>query len=186
MKHKLSCRTAYTPSQSGMSLIETAIALTILVITTVGLLSMGMIATGTTENQGHLVARTTEYAQDKMEQLTALAYSDQVSDTTQGLTCTPSSVPACNSGTGLAVGGSSDPTAPVTGYVDYLDSSGNVLAYTGGAAPSTWFYVRVWQISQFSANLKQITITAKVKIQVGSPQGSLPQSTLSSLKSSPF
>jgi len=30
----------------------------------------------TTENQGHLQARASEYAQDKMEQLLSLAYTD--------------------------------------------------------------------------------------------------------------
>ena len=172
--------------QAGMSLIETVIALAILVTCTVGIMALGMVATGITENQGHLAARTSEYAQDKMEQLIALSYGDAVTDTTQGLACGPSSTPACTSGTGLAVGGSSDPTAPTLGYVDYLDVSGNVLAYTGGAAPANWQYVRAWQISQFSANLKQITVTAKVKIQVGASQGSLPQSTLASLKANPF
>ena len=181
------CRLIHHPSQAGMSLLETMIALAILLIATVGLLSMGMAAIGTTENQGHLAARTAEYAQDKMEQLMSLGYPDQVTDTTQFPACNPSSTnpPACTTGTGLAVGGSSDPTAPVAtpgnGYVDYLDVNGNPIAGTGD-----WFYIRVWQISQFSANLKQITVTAKVRRQVGAPQGALPQSTLVSLKAKPF
>src|SRR6266849_1543702 len=175
------------PPQAGMSLLETMIALAILLIATVGLLSMGMAAIGTTENQGHLTARTAEYAQDKMEQLISLAFGDPVTDTTQFPPCSPTttSPPACTTGTGLAIGGSSDPTAPVTtpgnGYVDYLDINGNPIAGTGD-----WFYIRVWQISQFSANLKQITVTAKVRRQVGAPQGALPQSTLVSLKAKPF
>jgi hypothetical protein len=172
--------------QSGISLLETLMALAILIIASAGIMSIGAVAMKTTENQGHLAARTSEYAQDKMEQLIALAYSDALTDTTQGVNCTPSSTPACNNGTGLAVGGSSDPTSPVTGYVDYLDNSGNVLTYTGGSAPSNWFYIRVWQVSQFSTNLKQITVTAKVQSQVGSSGGSLPQSTLASLKANPF
>jgi len=65
--------------------------------------------------------------------------------------------------------------------VDYLDLSGNPIAGTGN-----WFYIRVWQISQFATNLKQITVTTRVRRQVGAPQGALPQSTLVSLKSSPF
>jgi prepilin-type N-terminal cleavage/methylation domain-containing protein len=115
-------------NHSGMTLLETMIALTILVITTTGILTMGMVASGTTENQGHLAARTSEYAQDKVEQLIGLAWSDSTSDTTL--------IPMGTAGTGLAAGGSSDPTAPVTGYVDYLDSSGNLLVYTGGTVPS--------------------------------------------------
>lgn len=168
--------------QSGMSLIETLIAITILIITTTGILTMGMVATGTTENQGHLAARTSEYAQDKLEQLISLAWSDSVTDTTVN--------PMTTGGTGLTAGGSSDPMAPVTGYVDYLDNSGNLLVYTGGTPPGNWFYVRVWQISIPDAvnypNLKQITVTAKVKNHVGAPQGALPQSTVTTMKSSPF
>jgi hypothetical protein len=182
-----------------MSLLETMIALAILLIATVGLLSLGMAAIGTTENQGHLTARTAEYAQDKMEQLLSLAYGDAATDTTQFPPCTPisTSPPACTTGTGLAIGGSSDPTAPVAtpgnGYVDYLDISGNPIAGTGD-----WFYIRVWQISNppgsptcvYSGasipSLKQITVTAKVRREVGAPQGALPQSTLVSLKSCPF
>jgi type II secretory pathway pseudopilin PulG len=191
----------HRPSQVGMSLLETMIALAILLIATVGLLSMGMAAIGTTENQGHLMARTAEYAQDKMEQLMSLGYGDLVTDTTLFPACSPSSTtpPACSTGTGLAIGGNSDPTAPVAtpgnGYVDYLDISGNPIASTGN-----WFYIRVWQISTpagaastctvngvpNSPCLKQITVTAKVRRQVGAPQGALPQSTLAALKSNPF
>jgi len=170
------------PRQSGMSLLETMIALTILIIATVGILTISMVATGTTENQGHLAARTSEYAQDKLEQLIALAWGDTASDTTV--------LPVGTSGTGLSAGGSSDPTSPTTGYVDYLDTSGNLLTFTGGTPPSNWFYIRVWQISIPDSvnypNIKQIMVTSKVKAQVGAPQGALPQSTLTTLKSSPF
>jgi hypothetical protein len=161
-----------------MSLLETMIALTILLIATVGILTMGLMATGTTENQGHLAARTSEYAQDKMEQLISLSYGDGSTDTT-------AFPPVSTGGTGLAIGGSSNPGSPVTspgtGYVDYLDLSGQPVASTGN-----WYYIRVWQISQPVTNLKQITVTAKVKAQVGAPQGVLPQSTLVSMKTSPF
>lgn len=185
------------PSQSGMSLIETMIALGILLVASAGILPIGMIAVETTENQGHLTARTTEYAQDKMEQLMALAWGDTVTDTTQFPPCGPATTPSCTTGTGLAVGGSSDPTAPVTspgnGYVDYLDVTGNPSTVSGN-----WFYIRVWQISNPAGSnncvvqgasvpcLKQITVTAKVRSQVGAPQGGLPQSTISSLKTTPF
>src|SRR5436309_1366194 len=68
-------------SERGTSLIETAIATGILLVVMAGLLSMAALATTYTGNHGHLEARTTEYAPDKMEQLLALAYSDAVSDT---------------------------------------------------------------------------------------------------------
>ena len=41
-----------------------------------GLLSMAALATTYTENHGHLEARTTEYAQDKLEQLLTLPFTD--------------------------------------------------------------------------------------------------------------
>jgi hypothetical protein len=161
-----------------MSLLEVMIALAILLIASVGIMTMGTVAIATTENQGHLAARTAEYAQDKMEQLNSLAWNDQLTDTT-------AFPPASTGGSGLTVGGSSDPNSPVTtpgtGYVDYLDISGQPATSTGN-----WFYIRVWQISTFSTNLKQITVTAKVRRQVGAPAGALPQSTLTTLKSSPF
>ena len=67
--------------EEGTTLIETMIACGILFVALAGLMSMGTIATMHTENQGHLAPRTTEYAQDKMEQLMALAFTDGTSNT---------------------------------------------------------------------------------------------------------
>jgi hypothetical protein len=180
MKGKLQSQPLYSYKQAGTSLVETMIALSILLVVTIGIMSLATVAMSTTENQGHLAARTAEYAQDKMEQLMSLSYGDTTSDTT--------SFPSADSGgTGLAIGGSSDPSAPVTspgtGYVDYLDISGQPVSSTGN-----WYYIRVWQISYYGSgtNMKQITVTAKVRAQVGAPAGALPKSTLISLKSSPF
>src|SRR5881296_1300752 len=63
-------------SQAGISLIETTMALGLLLVVSAGILGLGAIALSTTENQGHLAARTAEYAQDKMEQLLALDTCD--------------------------------------------------------------------------------------------------------------
>ena len=164
-------------SETGSSLLEAIVATLILLVTMGGLLGMGGTASQTTENQGHLAARTTEYAQDKMEQLLALAYGYATSNTTV--------FPAANAGgTGLAVGGSSDPNAPVAGYVDYLDQNGNLLVAVGVIAPAAWFYKRVWEISSPSINLKQITVTAIVARSVAGAV--LPKSTVAALKTSPF
>ena len=177
MKREGSLTFCRCESQAGLSLLETMIATALLLIMAAGLLAVGLLATTTTENQGHLTARTTEYAQDKMEQLLALAWGDQLSDTTV--------FPATSSGgTGLAVGGSSDPSAPVAQYVDYLDANGNLLTVTGGNPPASWFYKRVLQISSPSATLKQVTVTAVVAAGVG--KGLRPQSTLSAMKTNPF
>ncbi|MFN7916209.1 MAG: hypothetical protein U0Q55_12790 [Vicinamibacterales bacterium] len=164
--------------QSGFSILETVFALSLLSVVALGLLPLGVIATTNTENQGHLMARTTEYAQDKMEQLLALAYGDVTSDTRQ--------FPAATSGgSGLAVGGSSDPATPVALYVDWLDIDGTLLASAGTTAPNNWYYKRVWEISNPSTNLKRIRVTTTVKSAVGST-GRIPQATVTSLKTFPF
>jgi len=99
-------------TERGTTLIETVIATSLLLVVMIGLLSMAALATVYTENHGHLEARTTEYAQDKMEQLLALVYTDIHADTIQ--------FPALPvGGTGLAVGGSSNTATPVNGYVDW-------------------------------------------------------------------
>ncbi len=185
--------------ESGMSLLETMIALTVLMIVAVGVMSLATVAVQTTENQGHLQSRATEYAQDKMEQLISLAYGDgdlgagTGTDTTVFPPCSPQTVspPACTTGTGLAVGGSSDPANPVStpgnGYVDYLDSAGNLTNATSTTDP--WYYIRVWKIEQAATNLKRITVTAQVRSTVGgtgSGAGAVPTATVVSLKSAPF
>jgi hypothetical protein len=170
-------RHAQPPADAGFSLIETMGALTLLLIVLSGLIGMDAVATRMTENYGHLSARTAEYAQDKMEQLLGLAYGDTTSDTTV--------FPATTSGgTGLAVGGSTDTSSPTTGYVDYLDANGNLVTGTGGAAPSTWYYKRVWQVSSPSTNLKQVTV--KVITSLGYAGNAAVSSTVAALKSYPF
>jgi pilin/secretion family protein with methylation motif len=162
-------------SQTGMSLVETMVALAMLLIVAAGVLSLGGIALATTENQGHLAARTAEYAQDKMEQLLALRYADVLTDTT----VFPSAITGI--GTGLQVGGGLNPNAPVAGYSDYLDATGNIVG-----AGANWEYVRVWQIAQNAAgNLKTVSVLSRVRAGVGQPQ-LLPQSTIVAQKSSPF
>jgi hypothetical protein len=155
----------------GFTLVETAVALSLTLIVAVGLLSMDVITTKQTENFGHLQARTTEYAQDKMEQLQALAYGN----TTANTAVFPA---AMTGGTGLAVGGSTDPAAPVAGYVDYFQQDGS----PGNA--TNWYFVRVWQITSPMANLKQITVT--VGVRLGFSGGQVQQTTLSAFKTFPF
>jgi len=163
--------------EAGTTLIETTIALAMMIVVMAGLMGMASIATSTTENQGHLSARTTEYAVDKMEQMLELTYGDAQSNTTV--------FPSLNSGgTGLAIGGSSDPAAPVVGYTDYLDVNGNILCSVatpcGNAPPDNWYYKRVWQITTPSVNLKRITVTAIVRTSVA--QAQLSQSTVAAFK----
>ncbi len=176
-------------SETGLTVMETMIALAMLLIVAGGVMGLAAVAVSTTETQGHLAARTAEYSQDKMEQLLALHFCDQITDTTVFPAIT---VPA---GTGLAgctnlaaatptasAGGGLSTTAPTAGYVDYLDASGNLVASTG-----QWEYIRVWQISvpAGSVGLKQITVLTKAKRSVGG-SAVVPQSTVVALKTYPF
>jgi len=182
--------------EAGMTLVETVIALAILLTVAVSVMSIGSVAIGTTESQGHLAARTAEYAQDKLEELSSLVYcdSDNVAPCNPLAAAPPSGTntttfpPTFGTGYGLAVGGSSNPSAPVNGYVDYLDANGALLG-GGVTPPATWYYIRVWQVTNpaGTTNLKQITVTSRVRFgATARGVGSLPQSTVAIMKSYPF
>jgi hypothetical protein len=177
--------------EQGVSLIETMVALGILLVVAAGTMPLAIMSLNSTENQGHLTARSAEYAQDKLEQLMALSFGDTVTDTRVF-----PAVPA--GGSGLTVGGSSDPAAPVDPYVDYLSADGALLASAGGP-PADWFYQRVWRVEEVGtadANcptavsaaricLKRITVTATVRRAIsGGPV--IPTVTLASFKTYPF
>jgi len=165
-------------SERGMALVETLMAASLILIVAAGLLPLGIVATSVTANDGHLAARTTQYAQDKMEQLLTLSYGDGTTDTTV--------FPVSSTGgTGLAAGGILDPANPVAGYVDYLDVNGALMQTAGVAPPTGCFYMRLWQVASPSVNLKQITVTTLVAVKTGSV-GRVPQSTLTTRKTFPF
>jgi hypothetical protein len=177
-------------SERGVSLLETVVALSVLLVGALGILPLGLVAVSTTESEGHLVARATEYSQDKMEQLLALAYADSTTDTR----VFPAPI---SGGTGLggslavgAVVGSSNPAAPVAGYVDYLTATGDtypVTAMLGTTAPAGWFYKRVWKIEcpTGTTGIKQVTVTTIVARRVGG-FGIVPRATMVALKTFPF
>jgi prepilin-type N-terminal cleavage/methylation domain-containing protein len=189
-------------SQRGMSLVETMIALAILLVVAAGVMSLAVVALSTTETQGHLTARTAEYAQDKMEQLMALTFCDGGTDGVSGTNTTVFPATTNPAGTGLGgctaatignvppaapptplTGGSLNTTAPSAGYVDYLDASGNLVGAT-----ANWEYMRAWQISQpaGSVGMKQISVRAQVRRSIGTNNGLLPTTTVVALKTFPF
>ena len=172
-------RTAFVTrlrGQHGVSLIETAIACAMMVTVLAGLASIAAVATMHTENEGHLSARTAEYAQDKMEQLLALAYNNTTSNTVV--------FPAADlGGTGLTAGGGTNTAAPVVGYVDWLGNDGSLLG-GGTTAPSAWFYKRMWQITMPTTGVKQLTVVVSVRSSVGGTM--LPKSTVVAVKAYQF
>ncbi len=161
----------------AVTLIESMIAVMILMVGIVSVMSMFSVAVGQNRNQGDLATRTTEYAQDKLEQLLALNFADGSTDTTV-------SPPASTGGTGLGGSmapsltvGSVDPTAPVSQYVDYLDPNGKVLPGSTGS-----LFTRQWSIATDSTgSLKTITVFAIAYSPKG--LGLAPSTTLVCLKS---
>ena len=203
MKKQTQSRSLRTrKSQAGMSLLETMFAVFIVLVVAVNVMAMAFAAITTTENQGHLAARTAEYAQDKMEQLLALRYCDFSTNTAVfpstpvGGTGLGNCVSAGNPAAGIppdprvpggTVGGL-NPAAPVAAYVDYLCVDGSYLG-TNTCTVVNWYYVRLWQITNPAIpggnNLKQITVLCQVRSGIGN-RTALPQSTVTSMKSYPF
>ena len=134
-------------TERGTTLIETVIATTLLMVVMVGLLSMAAARHRLYREPRASRSAHDGYAQDKMEQLLALVFTDAVSNTVV--------FPATSGGgSGLAVGGSSNTATPVNNYVDWLAQDGSLLG-GGTAPPANWFYERVWQISLTTASVKQ-------------------------------
>jgi hypothetical protein len=166
-------------SERGVSLIETLMAGAILLTVVIGVLPAFILGTQTTEQQGDIATRTTEYAQDKMESLIKLDFSDAATDTT----VFPPNV-AGGSGLGGSMlanssVGAVSPAAAIASYVDYLDSNGNLLTSSTGA-----YYTRQWSISTDStATLKTITVIVN-SVQAPGVKGLAPSASLVCIKSS--
>jgi hypothetical protein len=166
-------------SQRGITLIEALMAAAILITVVVEVLPVFILGFQTTEQQGDIATRTTEYAQDKMESLFKLDFGDAATDTT---VFPPNATGGYGLGGTMAANstvGAVPPTAAQAGYVDYLDSNGNLLTSSSGA-----YYTRQWSISTDStATLKTITVVVTA-MQVAGMKGLAPSAVLVCMKSS--
>jgi prepilin-type N-terminal cleavage/methylation domain-containing protein len=184
--------TASAADARGFSLVETMVGMTILLVVAAGVMPLAIVTMQISENQGHLVARSSEYAQDKLEQLMALSFGDTITDTRE--------FPAADTGgSGLTPGGSLNPAAPTFLYVDYLTADGVLIDSPDGTPPDGWFYQRLWRIEEVGAAdancpvtvsaaqicLKRITVTARVRI-AASAGPTIPSATVATLKTYPF
>jgi prepilin-type N-terminal cleavage/methylation domain-containing protein len=157
--------------QRGFTLLEMLFATVILTIAAAGVFALFGYSMMLSSSQGDHGTRTTEYAQDNMEQLMTLLFSDTASDPTQYPT-------ASSGGVGLTGGGSIDPAHPATGYVDYIAGDGTPVQSSTNAA-----YIREWLIADDSNSPHQIkTITVMVQ-KIAEAKGTiLPSTTLVSQK----
>jgi len=159
--------------QRGITLIETMVAAVVLLIGCGATMSLFSVAVAQISSQGDVGTKVTQYAQDKMEQLIVLSFADSSTDTTVD-------PPQPTGGTGLGgvmagdqTLGSTDPSAPVDGYVDYLDDSGQRTTN-----PTDASYVRQWSIAtNTSATLKTMAVRVRVTVQLAS-RGLPPTTTL--------
>jgi prepilin-type N-terminal cleavage/methylation domain-containing protein len=118
-------------SQAGLTLIELMIAVAILAVVSAGILGVFSMATSQNKQQGEFATRVTEYAQDKMEQLMALQYSDAQSDTTTmpwSSVTYSSGYAAWSSATSYSSGGNVNYNG--TSYVSNISSNLNITPGT--------------------------------------------------------
>jgi hypothetical protein len=158
----------------GTSLIETMFAVLISLLTISGLGGAVVQVTAITKDQGQEATRATIYAQDKMEALLALNFTNctKTSDV-QPASCNTTGISAPGWTEGLLPGGDVDTlqnecpsTGLSVGYVDYLDFSG--LSMTGSSCEDLASsegqyagYVRQWEISDVPSSgpaMKRISV----------------------------
>jgi len=165
--------------QRGTTLIETMIAAVVLVVGFVSTMSLFSVAVIRNSSEGEVGTLVTEYAQDKMEQLMALNFTDSGTNTTVSPTQTTGGTGLGGSMAGNQVVGNVAIASPSTGYVDYLDRSGNLLSNSTGA-----YFVRQWSIAtNATANLKTITVRTRA-LSTTASQGAAPDTTLVCSKAS--
>lgn len=189
--------------ENGVTLIETLIAVLIAVVgvfSVGGLIFQGVV---TNKNQGTEVTRATIYAQDKMEKLLSLNFTNCTQPiTSQPSSCNTTNINATGWTDGLLAGGATGPSVQATcpssgasvGYIDFLDSNGIQLPGASGATDcsaitsSNISYVRMWKISDVASTggppLKQISVAVYSQSAVNSQSGK-PVVMLSSVLSNP-
>jgi len=156
--------------EAGFSLVEVLVAAVILMT---GLIAVAqMFVTSTNQNMdARRVTTTSVLAQQKIEQLRALAWGfDEfglpVSDFASNIAVTP---PTPSGGVGLQASPDYSLFTSAPGYVDYLDAYGNWVG-TGMTPPANALYVRRWSIDPLPTNPNN-TLVFQVLVGRISPSG---------------
>ena len=158
-------------NKGGFSLIETMIAMFIMVFALISLAQLMALAIVVNKNQGRDATKATGFAHDKMEELTGLAFTD----TTTNVSVSPFSVTAS---TGLSASVNTlPPAAPAANYSDTLDQFGARTTIPGIIA-----FTRQWQITNVNTTLKQITVAVTSNKSFRSGNGALPVTVSVTLK----
>ena len=146
-------RARFNSNSRGFSLVEVLVAMGLLTVVSLGVAQLFALST-----RANVVAKgatsTTAMAEQKLEQLRGLTWGFDLagqglplSDTTTNLTVTPPT----NDGSGLNPSPSDSLEQNTTGFVDFLDGSGNWVG-TGSTPPATAVYIRRWSIQPLPTN----------------------------------
>jgi hypothetical protein len=190
---------------SGVTLIETMVAILVAIVGVFGLGSLVFEATVVSKNQGSEKTRATIYAQDKMEKLLSLDFTicTQSASSLPGA-CNTTGITDSGWTQGLLAGGplsSSQVTGPpvavncpdaagsAIGYTDFLDVNGQQLAGACSSMTSGISYVREWTITDLSPpvggpSLKAISVAVYSQSGIGA-EGGKPIVLVTSVLSAP-
>ena len=156
--------------EGGFSLVEVLVAAAILMTGLIAVAQM-FIASTNQNMEARRVTTTAVLAQQKIEQLRALAWGfDEfglpVSDFSTDIAVTP---PTPSGGVGLQASPDYSLFTSASGYVDYLDAYGNWVG-TGPTPPANAIYVRRWSIDPLPTNPNN-TLVFQVLVGRISPSG---------------
>jgi hypothetical protein len=147
---------AKQPSERGVSLVETMVAILVAFIAMAGIGVAVFRASVTNKNQGTEQALLTVLGQEKMEELLRLSYGDVSTNTT--LISDSGWAKGLTAGGGVAMLPGTDPStecaaANSQGYVDFLDVNGvPVKGACASALGSAYAYQRRWTIADLWGN----------------------------------
>lgn len=176
----------FQKASRGVTLVETMMAVLVAFIAMASVGAVVFSSMVANKNQGTETTRLTAQAQEKIEQLVRLGYSDTttnttlITDTGWAIGITPNASTDLVEITACPAAGSAN-----IGYVDFLDNNAQPLSGACAAAIAGGFgYVRRWKITTVSGvtGLKQITVVvyARNAVQAG---GAKPWVSLTTLKS---
>ena len=156
--------------EAGFSLVEVLVAAVVLMVGVIAVAQM-FVASTHQNMEARRVTTTAVLAQQKIEQLRALAWGfDEfglpVSDFSSNIAVTP---PTSSGGVGLQASPDYSLFTSVSGYVDYLDAYGSWVG-TGATPPANAIYVRRWSIDPLPTNPNN-TLVFQVLVGRISPSG---------------
>ena len=186
MRNRWGLNMPFHEDSRGVTLIETMVAV---LVAFVAMASVGAVIFSSmvaNKNQGTETTRMTALAQEKIEQLVRLNYSDTtinttlISDAGWAIGLTPNSSTDLTQLTDCPAAGSVN-----IGYVDFLDNNAQPLSGACATAIAGGFgYLRRWKITTVTGvtGLKQITVVvyALNAVQAG---GAVPSVSLTTFKS---